>query len=134
MPRRKKTETSVENSVTVEAVSDAKVDNSLGPNLFKRDKNGLLTNIQYDFNEDGSVNWRSMIKEEYLFPNKSFFELNCKGFKKILTTNIKKIDLQNNICHKVEPSNDLTINPPKLRQQAPRKTKSGPGIFKIKFI
>ena len=82
MPRRKKTETSVENSVTVEAVSDAKVDNSLGPNLFKRDKNGLLTNIQYDFNEDGSVNWRSMIKEEYLFPNKSFFELRKKDVPK----------------------------------------------------
>ena len=75
MPRRKKTETSVENSVTV---SDVKTDNSLGPNLFKRDENGLLTNIQYHFNEDGSVNWRSMIREEYLFPNRSWFELRKK--------------------------------------------------------
>ena len=75
MPRRKKTETSSDNSVTV---SDTKVDNSLGPNLFSRDESGLLKNIQYHFNEDGSVNWRSMIKEEYLFPNKSWFELRKK--------------------------------------------------------
>jgi len=75
MPRRKKTETSSDNSVTI---SDTKVDNSLGPNLFSRDESGLLKNIQYHFNEDGSVNWRSMIKEEYLFPNKSWFELRKK--------------------------------------------------------
>jgi hypothetical protein len=75
MPRRKKTETSVDSSVTV---SDVKIDNSLGPSLFSRDENGLLKNIQYHFNEDGSVNWRSMIREEYLFPNKSWFELRKK--------------------------------------------------------
>ena len=70
MPRRKKTEESVS--------STPKVDNSIGPSLFKRDENGLLENIQYHFNEDGSVNWRSMISEEYLFPNKSWFELRKK--------------------------------------------------------
>ena len=70
MPRIKKTEESVS--------STPKVDNSIGPSLFKRDENGLLENIQYHFNEDGSVNWRSMISEEYLFPNKSWFELRKK--------------------------------------------------------
>lgn len=74
MPRIKKTE------IPAESPTDpvAKIDNSLGPSLFKRDVNGLLENIQYHFNEDGSVNWRSMIKEEYLFPNKSWFELRKK--------------------------------------------------------
>tara|TARA_B100002019_G_scaffold293175_1_gene319155 strand:- start:15582 stop:16355 length:774 start_codon:yes stop_codon:yes gene_type:complete len=66
MPRKKQTE------------ETSSVDNSIGPNLFQRDENGLLKNIQYDFNEDGSVNWRSMIREEYLFPNKSWFELRKK--------------------------------------------------------
>ena len=55
-----------------------KIDNSLGPSSYKRDENGLLENIQYEFNEDGSVDWRSMIKEEHLFPNKSWFELRKK--------------------------------------------------------
>lgn len=52
--------------------------NTEGPNLFVRDDNGLLTNVNYDFNEDGSVNWRTMIKDEYLFPNKSWFDLRKK--------------------------------------------------------
>ena len=47
---------------------------------------------------------------------------------------IKKTDLQNRICHRVEPSKDLTINPPKLRLKAPKKIKSGPGNFVIRFI
>ena len=27
----------------------------------------------FKFNEDGSVNWRAMVKEEYLYPNKDWF-------------------------------------------------------------
>ena len=54
--------------------------------------------------------------------------------KKILTIKIKKTCLQNNICQRVAPSNDLTINPPKLRQNAPKKISIGPGIFIKKFI
>lgn len=45
-----------------------------GPDLYKRDENGLLLNAGYEFNEDGSINWRAMIKDEHLFPNKSWFE------------------------------------------------------------
>ncbi len=76
MPRKAKTksvtETTTDNSTTI---SDAAVDNSFGPNLFQRDSNGLLTNVQYIFNEDGSVNWRSMVKDEHLFPNRDWFKI-----------------------------------------------------------
>jgi len=39
---------------------------------FKRDENGLLLkpSVPYQFNEDGSINWRAMIRQEYLVPNK----------------------------------------------------------------
>ena len=38
----------------------------------KRDKNGLITqpNVDYIFNEDGLIDWRKMVKEEFLFANK----------------------------------------------------------------
>ena len=38
----------------------------------KRDDNGLLTNppVAYVFNEDGSVNWRKMVRTEFLVANK----------------------------------------------------------------
>jgi len=49
------------------------IDNSIGPSLFNRDENGLLTNIQYNFNDDGSINWRKMVSDEYLFPNAQAF-------------------------------------------------------------
>lgn len=73
MPRKKtvNSETSTHDSHTL---SDVKIDNSLGPTLFTRDEHGLLSNIQYSFNDNGSVNWRAMIKEEHLFPNKSWFQ------------------------------------------------------------
>lgn len=39
---------------------------------FKRDENGLLIKptSDYKFNEDGSINWRAMIRNEFLVPNK----------------------------------------------------------------
>lgn len=52
-------------------MSDKKI---YGPDLFKRDENGLLGNVEYVFNEDGSVNWRAMIKPEFLYPNKGWFD------------------------------------------------------------
>lgn len=60
-------------------------DNSYGPKNYKRDSNGLLQTVQYEFNEDGSINWRAMIKEEHLFPNKSYFEM----YKKPVPKSIK---------------------------------------------
>ena len=52
----------------------SKVKNIKGSSLFQRDENGLLINTDYHFHEDGSVNWRSMIKDEHLFPNRDFFK------------------------------------------------------------
>jgi hypothetical protein len=46
-----------------------------GPDLYKRDEHGLLNSVEYNFNEDGSVNWRSMIKPEFLYPNKGWFDM-----------------------------------------------------------
>lgn len=42
------------------------------PNLTKRNKYGLLenSNINYIYNDDGTINWRKMIKSEYLVPNR----------------------------------------------------------------
>jgi len=39
---------------------------------FKRDQNGLLLkpSVPYVFNENGSIDWRSMIRQEFLVPNK----------------------------------------------------------------
>lgn len=44
-----------------------------GPNIYKRNDDGLLENVEYKFNEDGSVNWRAMVKPEFLYPNKDWF-------------------------------------------------------------
>tara|TARA_R100001594_G_scaffold67675_1_gene101967 strand:+ start:20 stop:760 length:741 start_codon:yes stop_codon:yes gene_type:complete len=51
-----------------------KINNSEGPNAYVRDEHGLLKNTQYIFNEDGSINWRSMVGTEHLFPNKGWFQ------------------------------------------------------------
>jgi len=44
-----------------------------GPDIYKRNEHGLLENVTYIFNDDGSVNWRAMIKPEFLYPNKDWF-------------------------------------------------------------
>lgn len=42
------------------------------PSLFDRNKYGLLENgkVNYLFNEDGTINWRGMVKTQYLVPNR----------------------------------------------------------------
>lgn len=40
-----------------------------------RNEYGLIPSVNYAFNEDGSINWRAMIKPEFLYPNKDWFEL-----------------------------------------------------------
>ena len=45
-----------------------------GFELYVRNEHGLLNNVDYCFGEDGSIDWRAMIKDEHLFPNKSWFE------------------------------------------------------------
>ena len=49
-----------------------------GPDVYKRNEHGLLKNTEYHFNEDGSVDWRAMIKPEFLYPNKGWFEMRNK--------------------------------------------------------
>lgn len=46
-----------------------------GPDLWKRNEHGLLESVEYEFNQDGSVNWRAMISPEHLYPNKDHFEM-----------------------------------------------------------
>ena len=79
------TKTTTDNSVTYESqVSIQTPKRSIpekylkGPGRFCRNEYGLLNEVSYEFDEDGSVNWRSMIKDEHLFPNKSWFDLRKK--------------------------------------------------------
>lgn len=52
------------------------------PNIrdkYKRDEYGLISSVEYVFNEDGSVNWRAMIKPEFLYPNRDWFDVRKKA-------------------------------------------------------
>jgi len=42
------------------------------PNIITRNQYGLLenANIHYVYNDDGTINWRKMVKQEYLVPNR----------------------------------------------------------------
>lgn len=46
-----------------------------GPDIYQRDEHGLLQNADYEFNQDGSVNWRAMIDPSHLFPNRDWFKM-----------------------------------------------------------
>ena len=41
---------------------------------YLRDEFGLIKSVDYIFNEDGSVSWRSLVKPEFLYVNKEYFE------------------------------------------------------------
>ena len=53
---------------------------------FKRDENGLLECVNYIFNPDNTINWRSMINKEHLVPNRD-------AFKNQKDVNLKEIDI-----------------------------------------
>jgi len=55
--------------------TESKAKKIFGPDVYKRDEHGLLDCVDYIFNEDGSVDWRAMIKPEFLYPNKGWFEM-----------------------------------------------------------
>jgi hypothetical protein len=55
-------------------------------NKFKRDVNGLLECVDYIFNPDNTINWRSMINKDYLVPNRD-------AFKNQKDINLKEIDI-----------------------------------------
>lgn len=42
---------------------------------YARNDFGLFDNVDYVFNEDGSVDWRAMVKPDFLYPNKDFFAI-----------------------------------------------------------
>ena len=65
-------------------------------NKFKRDVNGILECVEYTFNPDNTINWRSMINKEYLVPNRD-------AFKNQKDVNLKEIDIS------VLPDNQLLI-------------------------
>ena len=60
------------------------------PKLFKRNEFGLIENesIKYIFNDDGTINWRKMIKPEFLVPNKQYFE----RYKKSVPSSIEGLE------------------------------------------
>ena len=46
-------------------------DKIIPPSIIRRNSYGLIeNNISYIFNEDGTINWRKMIKPEFLVPNR----------------------------------------------------------------
>lgn len=45
---------------------------------YNRNTSGLLDGVEYQYNEDGSINWRAMIASEHLYPNKGWFEARNK--------------------------------------------------------
>ena len=42
---------------------------------YKRNELGLLEGVKYEYNEDGSIDWRAMVEPEHLYPNNGWFEL-----------------------------------------------------------
>lgn len=44
-----------------------------------RDDSGLIKGLEYHFTPDGFIDWRAMIKSDYLYPNKDFFEIRSQA-------------------------------------------------------
>jgi len=63
--------TAIEN-ITINNPSSSEEVFQSPPLLIKRNKYGLIDNktINYIYNEDGTINWRKMVKLEYLVPNR----------------------------------------------------------------
>ena len=59
-------------TVSTEALDEPK---KLYKKSYIRNEDGLIDGVDYVFNEDGSVNWRAMIKPEFLYPNKDWFDI-----------------------------------------------------------
>jgi len=52
------------------------------PELYKRDRYGLIKDVEYSFNKDHSVNWRGMINPDHLYPNSEWFEKRAEPIPK----------------------------------------------------
>ena len=55
---------------------------------YERDSHGLLTNVNYKFLESGAIDWRAMVSDEFLYPNKESFE----KWKKEVPTSIEGLN------------------------------------------
>jgi len=44
----------------------------------KRNDLGLIESVDYQYNDDGSINWRALVGAEHLYPNKGWFEARNK--------------------------------------------------------
>jgi hypothetical protein len=54
--------------------SNSNEENQSAPlGLFGRNNIGLLNNLTYKYDDDGTINWKSMVKPEFLVPNKDKF-------------------------------------------------------------
>lgn len=49
---------------------------------YKRDQHGLLIGKDYSFLEDGSIDWRGMVSDDFLYPNKEWFIFRKKDIPK----------------------------------------------------
>ena len=64
-----------QNKEEVTTMKEEEKDNNLQNfSKFKR-TGGILDSVDHAFNDDGSINWRAMIKPNYLYPNRDWFEL-----------------------------------------------------------
>lgn len=59
---------------TTETISERP--SCIPPRMFERNEYGLICDgaINYVYNEDGTINWRKMVKPEFLVPHKQVFE------------------------------------------------------------
>ena len=49
-----------------------KKSNCVPPKVVKRNTHGLIEDVNYVFNEDGLINWRKMVDEKHLVPNRQY--------------------------------------------------------------
>lgn len=73
------TETNTKNEkLVLELVlpTDIALPKCIPPKLFTRNEYGLICDgsVSYVYNTDGTINWRKMVKPEFLVPNKQVFE------------------------------------------------------------
>lgn len=54
-------------------IVNANAEEQSSSEIFSRKENGLLNNVKYQFTEDGLVDWKKMVKPEFLVPNKDKF-------------------------------------------------------------
>lgn len=71
----------------------AEIYHNIPPIIRKRNEYGLLENVNYIFKEDGRVNWKSMIKDEFLVFNREKKDVIEKKYnKKLEDLNISDLE------------------------------------------